>query len=311
MRHYHNLLYVSHGTADETEGLRQALSLARNNKAKLKVLIVAPAFPSDFPDYQKKYRDSLIEQSQASIEATEKSLNLQPSDVALSVELLTGAHPADLVIQQVMQNDHDMVIKEAQPVDGRSGFKAIDMDLLRKCPVPVWLCRSIPHSRGQIKVAVAIDPQNKEGDLEALSLRLLQLSRNLADSCDQKLQIVSCWDYELEATMKQNVFLKIPEEEVDRKVEETKAYHLAALNDLIAKSGIDGEQQLHHLRGTPSVQITQFAADHSIDVLVMGTLARTGIAGFMIGNTAENIVQNLPCSVLALKPQSFVSPVKG
>lgn len=49
----------------------------------------------------------------------------------------------------------------------------------------------------------------------------------------------------------------------------------------------------------------------NIDILVMGTLARTGIAGFVIGNTAENIVQSIECSLVALKPEGFVSPIKN
>jgi nucleotide-binding universal stress UspA family protein len=48
-----------------------------------------------------------------------------------------------------------------------------------------------------------------------------------------------------------------------------------------------------------------------IDILIMGTVARTGISGFIIGNTAENILQKIDCSLLALKPQGFVSPVKA
>jgi nucleotide-binding universal stress UspA family protein len=51
--------------------------------------------------------------------------------------------------------------------------------------------------------------------------------------------------------------------------------------------------------------------DREIDILVMGTVARTGLPGFVLGNTAENIVQKLSCSLLALKPQGFVSPVKA
>ena len=51
--------------------------------------------------------------------------------------------------------------------------------------------------------------------------------------------------------------------------------------------------------------------DKKIDILVMGTVARTGISGFIIGNTAENTVQKLSCSLMALKPQGFVSPVKA
>lgn len=72
MRHYHNPLYLSHGTADETEGLKQALSLARNNDAPLGVLVVCPEFPTEFPDYRKEYEKFLIAQAEASISSTKK-----------------------------------------------------------------------------------------------------------------------------------------------------------------------------------------------------------------------------------------------
>ena len=41
----------------------------------------------------------------------------------------------------------------------------------------------------------------------------------------------------------------------------------------------------------------------------MGTLCRTGIAGFFIGNTAETVLADVHCSVLTVKPQGFVTPV--
>lgn len=45
------------------------------------------------------------------------------------------------------------------------------------------------------------------------------------------------------------------------------------------------------------------------DILVMGTIARTGIPGFMIGNTAEDILNSVDCSVLTVKPPNYVSPL--
>jgi len=41
----------------------------------------------------------------------------------------------------------------------------------------------------------------------------------------------------------------------------------------------------------------------------MGTVARTGIKGLIIGNTAEVILNGIQCSVLAVKPDGFVSPL--
>jgi nucleotide-binding universal stress UspA family protein len=45
------------------------------------------------------------------------------------------------------------------------------------------------------------------------------------------------------------------------------------------------------------------------DLIVMGTVARTGIPGFIMGNTAEAILNQIDCSVLAIKPPGFVTPV--
>jgi len=42
---------------------------------------------------------------------------------------------------------------------------------------------------------------------------------------------------------------------------------------------------------------------------VMGTLHRTGLAGFFIGNTAEKVLSEVNCSVLTVKPAGFVTPV--
>jgi nucleotide-binding universal stress UspA family protein len=42
----------------------------------------------------------------------------------------------------------------------------------------------------------------------------------------------------------------------------------------------------------------------------MGTISRTGVAGLLIGNTAERVLQKANCSVLAVKPDGFSSPVR-
>ena len=41
----------------------------------------------------------------------------------------------------------------------------------------------------------------------------------------------------------------------------------------------------------------------------MGTVARAGLEGYFIGNTAEMVLQRVACSVLTVKPDGFVTPV--
>lgn len=310
MRHYQNLLYVSQGTSDETEGLKQALSIARNNGAFLKVLVVCPECPKEFPDYKKKYEESVLAQVKASIVATQDAIKLQVGSVDISVELISDKAPAIKIIQYVLQHGHDLLIKEAESYEGKGGFKAIDMALLRKCPCPVWLSRPIAHSRENIQVAVAIDPESREPMTEALSKQMLLLSRSLADSCNGELHIISCWDYELEEYIRGNVWMNIPDADLAKTVQKAQQTHRAALESLI-RASISGPYHVHHQRGEADEMIPSFVHNKKIDILVMGTVARTGIEGFLIGNTAENIIRRLTCSVMALKPQGFVSPVKA
>ncbi len=66
----------------------------------------------------------------------------------------------------------------------------------------------------------------------------------------------------------------------------------------------------HTPRGQPEQLIPALARQVKADLVVMGTLGRAGIAGLLMGNTAEAILDQLTCSVLAIKPPGFVSPVK-
>tara|TARA_R110002167_G_scaffold126550_5_gene307342 strand:+ start:288 stop:1226 length:939 start_codon:yes stop_codon:yes gene_type:complete len=311
MRRYHNFLYICHGTFDETEGLKQALSLARINEKPLKVLVVSPEFPEEFPDYRGKYEEALLAQAKASIKSSMEAIKMEEGSIDITVESISDQRPSIRIIQYVLQHGHDFVIKDASPRDAKGGFKALDMNLLRQCPSPLWLCRPIKHSRQHIQVAVAIDPKSEGPAAEALSIRMLQLSRSLADNCNGELDVVSCWDYPYERYLRDSVWIKVSEDEVVRTVNESKNSHRAALENIVEASSIGGSFRVHHLRGNPAELIPSFTVDKKIDILVMGTVARAGIPGFMIGNTAENIAQKITCSLLALKPQGFVSPINA
>ncbi len=69
------------------------------------------------------------------------------------------------------------------------------------------------------------------------------------------------------------------------------------------------EPQLHAIKGHAKHVVPAIAGELAVDRVVMGTVARTGIDGFFIGNTAESILTQLDCSVLTIKPPGFVSPV--
>lgn len=71
----------------------------------------------------------------------------------------------------------------------------------------------------------------------------------------------------------------------------------------------DTKPRLHLIEGDPVERIPELVMEQGIDLLVMGTVCRTGIAGFLIGNTAEEVLNRIDCSVLTVKPEGFITPV--
>ena len=69
------------------------------------------------------------------------------------------------------------------------------------------------------------------------------------------------------------------------------------------------KSQTHLLKGSARKEIPVLAKEIDVDLIVMGTVGRTGIPGFIMGNTAETILHQIDCSVLAIKPPAFITPV--
>ena len=57
------------------------------------------------------------------------------------------------------------------------------------------------------------------------------------------------------------------------------------------------------LQGSPSIEIIRYAQGQGIDLIVMGTHGRTGLAHALIGSVAEKVVRKAPCPVLTVCPE--------
>lgn len=58
------------------------------------------------------------------------------------------------------------------------------------------------------------------------------------------------------------------------------------------------------LEGSPANEILDFAEKNDIDLIVMGTLGRTGIQRFLLGSVAENVVRHSKKAVLVVRGET-------
>ena len=59
----------------------------------------------------------------------------------------------------------------------------------------------------------------------------------------------------------------------------------------------------HLVTGNPATVIPRLARDLGAQIVVMGALSRSGLMRVLIGNTAERVLESLPCDVLVVKPE--------
>ena len=311
MQYFKNILFMSSKLENGFDALKKALFLAFNNKAALQVLIMVPKFPEAFKESQYEYEKFLLEKLNSNIQLACNELKINQKDINLSASTDHGDATALYIIQHVLRDAYDLVIKQAEETLTDTGFKALDMELLRKCPCPVLLNRIETPQMDKIRIAVAIDARSPDAVGHDLVLQLLKLSQELSEAYNAEISIVSCWHYEFEFEFKEGGNFQISKEALKEILDEVEREHKSRFDALIKESNLRCKYKVYALKGIPDETIPAFVKANGINLLVMGTVARGGIMRALLGNTAENVFQSLKCSLIAKKPNGFISPVKG
>jgi len=226
------------------------------------------------------------------------------------------------IIRHVGRHQYDLVVKCAEDIDWLERMLGSDdMHLLRKCPCPVLMLKP-GHNETFKKILATVDVNDDVSESvartqEELNDKVLEHSATLSLPELTELHIGSAWEAYAESFLRHGGFSSTPEETINQYVEQERRDCLQKLDALVRKMnellGKDTVQYLHprsHLvKGKPSKQIPLLVENYGIDLIVMGTVGRVGIPGLVIGNTAEAILEQTQCSVLAIKPEGFKTPV--
>lgn len=321
IKRFKNILYVNETDAHQTSAMTRAVSLAKSNHANLTVLDVIPdevisaaaGLPLNGPSAEELKAEVTANRLRnlATLIAPFKQ------DIDIRLQVTTGRRFLD-VIRMVLSDAVDLVIKPAENPDWMDRlFGSDDMHLLQKCPCPVWLIKpSEKAGYRSVLAAVDIDPADSKPSAHDLNRTILELAGSIALSDHASLHLAHAWDPSAEQTFL--IQKGISTESIDTYVRNKQAIHQKGLSSLeavlkkwvTANSRETIDPQLHLIQGSPGKLIPRLAKDLSADLVVMGTIARTGISGLIIGNTAEAVFHQLTCSILAVKPSGFKTPVK-
>ncbi len=318
MNAFKNILYVAESSVAQQASILRAVSLAENNQADLTVIDVVPGVAAGMIAASGGHASAELQAVMVGERRKQLEALIEPYRTRLDIRLdvLVGRTFLQ-AIRMVLRNGHDLLIKPAEnPGFMQRLFGSIDMQLLRNCPCPLWLTRENEKEKYEnILAAVDFDPDLPDAVEQDLNQQILGVASALAFSDFAALHVLHVWDAPGEGMIK--IWANDPKAASTDYVSGVLAGHEAAFNQLRRqlgdRVGKDGNEylapQFHLQRGAAATAIPGMARELAADLVIMGTVARTGIAGLLIGNTAEAVLEQLQCSVLAIKPSGFVSPV--
>ena len=313
MKRFKNILALYDRKVGDEAALDRAVTLARSNDARLTVAEAIEKMPKDSwallgsltgTDAEAQHR--FCAERRAHLERLTASINHDGIEVRCSVLL---GRPFLEVIRAVLEEDYDLVIMTADIWRGlrQATFGSTSMHLMRKCPCPVWVMQPQAGRRFQ-RILAAIDPDLVEEVPSGLDVKIMQMASSLARIEGCRLDILHAWDFvgrDLDTSRSE-----ISEDIMAQMVERNRTVHHAAVERLLGAVDLAGvDYQVHLPKGDPASAIPELVSAHEVDLIVMGTVAKTGIAGFFIGDTAEEVLRQVSCSVLTVKPDGFVTPV--
>lgn len=306
MKRFKNILVVADGDSGPTRSLMYTgLDLARRNDASLTVFSVVEDVPAGRRFRKRKGRCQDLNATMIQARLGELKAVTPQSDVAVHYEVVAGS-PHLKIIERVTSLGHDLVLTVPMPPLRRRGLgsSSTTMRLLRKCPVPVWV--HSPLTATADSVLVAIGPL--EAESHSLNVKLLEMGSSLAHSTGSELHVVHGWRLEGETMLSSPRLAYSPDEVADMGAEVRDDAEEALLRLIASVEGADGARVILR-KGHPADVIAAAIEDVNPATIVMGTLARSGIPGYIIGNTAERVLVTADRSVLAVKPDGFVTPV--
>ncbi|GJM09039.1 MAG: universal stress protein [Lysobacteraceae bacterium] len=305
MKRISKILVVMEGKYDSQAMIAEVSAIA-DNDTKVTLLGVVNPPPVD-PELQVAIFDDYELTATAQLEELSKlGMEMERAGISTTVQQAAG-NSYEQVIRTAVAGGFDMVIKPAENEGGqlRLLFGSTDMQLFRMSPDPVWLFKPTPAGKLD-KVMVAVDLLASDEEKSALAVKVLEWGKYVAETVDAELHIVHIWDLYKEVLLRG----RVGHSYVNSLLDDVEKRHGRWLGNAIARSGINPAKVNIHLRkGDAKEMIPVIARDENIDLLVMGTVGRTGIPGFFIGNTADSVLRQVDCSVLAIKPDGFKTPV--
>jgi len=307
MEKYKKILAVIDPTTDNQKALKRAIELARHSGGIITAFLTIYDFSYEMTtmlsgEEREAMRQSVINDRQLWVE--EKIAEIEHENISLDISIIWHNRPFEKIINKVLDENFDIVIKGTHQHDKLKSviFTPTDWHILRKCPCPVLLVKEHNWpSNGNLLTALNIGSDDKEHI--ALNNKLTEEAINFSSLIKANVHLVNSYP-----GTPVNIAIEIPEFNACEYNDTMLKHHQTAMHDHAESFNVP-QENTHVKEGLPEDVIQSISEKIDAELVVLGTIGRTGISAALIGNTAEHVIDRLNCDVLAIKPEGYISPL--
>lgn len=302
---FDRLLVLIDAGHDRQPALERAAWLARSTGASLHLLLCTfsngldNALFIEQPRLQRA-REKLLEAQRQWLEA--QVAPLRAEGLVVETEVIWSKQPTRSALDHAEALQPDLLFKSAQHQGllKRLFSSNGDWDLLRRCPVPLWLVKS-EHWQGR-QLCAALDPLHSADKPASLDHQLIRLAGELGSRLGLERHYLHSY-----APLPRSLVFDL---EMITSYEQYCAHctsqHRDAFEQLLGQYP-DAAGRAHLLEGQAEQSIPAFVHEQGIDLLLMGAMSRSHLDAFIIGNTAERVLDEVECDLLVVKPTNPLS----
>lgn len=288
------LLVVLQPGRDQQPAWLQALAWARVLGARLEVLLLVLPDAPERMEVTAPLADASARAAEAAHRPWLEQL-LQDAPAGTGHTLVATRHWAETVLHECYRLEADFLMIGQYPEGSAPDLKP----LLRQLPAPLYIARQAEAPRrlaGAIGLG-ADDPAHRLVN-QAVLEHLVELT--LAFRGEARVLSALPNPVELVPLMGDAYAASYVSSDLE------KAYR-EQLGEQITAFGL-APTALRVAAGRPDTALPELVRAEHVDCLILGTVCRTGLAAFWLGNTAEDVMPRVDCDVLLLRPQDYFDP---
>jgi universal stress protein E len=219
-----------------------------------------------------------------------KIAEIDAKNLTIKIEVIWEKDITPWVIEHTKNVNYDLLIKTGHRSEDLF-YTPTDWQLFRDSAAPVYIISNQATKKKKV-VLVALDMATKLEEKKVLNKALIEAGFKLSVQVGGELHC--CHAIKIPALVKDLDLIDVPAHLHRKEVE-----IMSRLNEFQEEYDLP-ETSLHVLHSNPEKSIPALARKLKADCVIIGCVGRKGIAGKLIGNTAEKVIHNLKSDLMVI-----------